>query len=294
MASTLFVVMIMLSLSSNDFDINNQRTTSMGAADGIVVNVGDGTPAYTRYTKIETSISCHQVCKEKDPELHRCLQYEQYCPGPPHLSAVNLYLSKLDRQNNKIFGPYVYHGVRDVCVKKQARGRGVPPRCLKWSRVPFDDTGWYGCGIRAAQNALRYFGLERSQNEIDQHITTHRLPGGQIATYPGALRNGLQDFLDLYGKRKFRVVRHEHKDGRDVIPYLNAGMPVIALVDGGTHWVVVSGYDETGGYFIQDNWAVREPRPRDLDLGFDAMRTFWANIDMTDYESGTFITFEML
>jgi hypothetical protein len=74
-----------------------------------------------------------------------------------------------------------------------------------------------------------------------------------------------------------------------VIPYLRDGFPVLALVDGGSHWVVVAGYDQ-GGYYIHDNWSFT--RRAKLDLSFDRLNAAWAFVDGTDYEPGTFISFE--
>jgi Peptidase_C39 like family len=156
-------------------------------------------------------------------------------------------------------------------------------RCLRghFETVPTSDTTWYGCGRKATQNALRYFGIAIAQAEIAAYVKgTPMLVNDQIAVYPGHLKVGLQQLLNKFASAKFTVDLHNHMTGADVIPYLRLGLPVVALVNNGSHWVVVSGKDEVGSY-VHDNWAFT--RRRTLDIGFSCLAGLWASIDGNEY-----------
>src|SRR6185503_16788604 len=99
-------------------------------------------------------------------------------------------------------------------------------RCVRgrWETVNEPDTKWYGCGRRAAQNVLRYFGIEIAQTEIAASIpATPMMVNDQIAVYPRHLAGGLQHLLDTFAKARFTVTRHDHLSADDAKAYLRKG-----------------------------------------------------------------------
>jgi hypothetical protein len=77
-----------------------------------------------------------------------------------------------ERTIGLVFGPYTF--VDQVqkwkCTKSKRSKLGTASqrRCLRghFETVPTSDTTWYGCGRKATQNALRYFGIAIAQAEI--------------------------------------------------------------------------------------------------------------------------------
>ena len=181
-----------------------------------------------------------------------------------------------------------------------------------------NDRSQKGCGRKTAQNVLRFFGVNLSQGEIAKDILGHSIKeyaiAGRtenIATYPSELRKGLQKILNKHGLSSIKVERYSGKNQNDIIKYLKLGSPVIALVNGGNHWVSITGVKssrfpypdtETANYqklfYVQNlshneiwNW-------RSLSLQFDDRSDLWSGISDTfggtSFKEGTIIVFENL
>lgn len=109
------------------------------------------------------------------------------------------------------------------------------------------DQTYQGCGVKTGQNVLRYFGINMTQTEInkDRYIPGRKVEvlgvalHGNKFTAPSELRSGLSALLQERGITNIEVVRESNKRAEDIPSLLASGYPVIALVDGGNHWVTV-------------------------------------------------------
>ncbi len=168
------------------------------------------------------------------------------------------------------------------------------------------DDKYIGCGRKAAQNVLGYFGIKLRQKHIGKWVKGHKI-GKNIATYPSELRKGIQKALDKY-KYNIKVDRHSGKNQKDIINYLKRGFPVIALVQGGNHWVVITGYKSshlgfTGKtaqnqtlFFIHNNGYNQVWNWHTIKLNFDRRSSAWYKLSNafggTSFKPGTIIVFK--
>ncbi len=228
-----------------------------------LIHVGQGVE---RYMRMECGYKCVRYIIN-DLKQRECAEYELDCvTGQP--KSIKLYKSQ---NHNQIFGPH-------------------------------PEGGYYGCGIKAAQNALYYLGVDVSQVEISNWITRYDVPfSNKIAVVPGDLSGGLQKLLNQYGHGTYRVRRHSGKGPQDVIDELKRGFPVIVLANNGDHWLTVTGYKEFFKFFVIDypphagNWV------GDLGMFFDGLPE-WVDLLPIDiiftrfktYKSGSMITIERL
>jgi hypothetical protein len=122
----------------------------------------------------------------------------------------------------------------------------------------YNDPTWsyFGCGPQAAQNVLNYYGVQMPIAEVAQHIATFGLIAGDqnqnIATFPDDLADGLQGLLNnQVSANHFSVTRRSGVDpGIEMQNSIDSGNPIILLVDGGDHYQVATGYNETQAYVI--------------------------------------------
>lgn len=151
---------------------------------------------------------------------------------------------------------------------------------------------YLGCGPKAAQNVLRFYGLDITLEAIRSRMTTYDIPfSDEIATLPEDLASGLERMLNEFGDGDFVVRTHSDLGSTAVKAALADAAPVIILAHGGTHYEVATGY--WGEYGATSNFHVidyvgdsREEDDRDLEMDFDY------SIPGTSYQSGTIITIE--
>lgn len=158
-----------------------------------------------------------------------------------------------------------------------------------------------GCGIYAAQNALGCFGFVLPQDEIAEVIPTQQFPiksiSSNIWTYPADLANGVRKLLgQRVGGVKVAKVSHKHKENAFVKEKLKSGFPVIALVDNGSHYVVVIGYIDGGGYIVHDNTNKKIRGKIDTSFHANSSSGFFGKmvdaVTPSSWEEGTYIYFE--
>lgn len=230
-----------------------------------LINTGDfGDPCDDRFRENVYEPYCRNVCVSFKPGFNgklTCVSWDYVCGS--RIEERNLFLSYDDLQDGDIFGTYTYGG---------------------W------DDDYKGCGIKAAQNVLRYFGLEKSQQSIRNYIATIQSSvfSQNIAVLPNALRNGLQDIFDQYGV-PYTVHRWSGVSESTIKSQLADGLPVIALVNNGNHWVVISGWDRDSGYYVQDDWI--DTRRTSLDMS-PLCSGCQALLGIGGYSANTIITFE--
>lgn len=163
------------------------------------------------------------------------------------------------------------------------------------SDVPFEEHPealYQGCGPKAAQNVLRYYGIDLPVTYIRSIMSTYDFPfSDNIATMPDELARGLEILLNSRGDGEFVVRVHHDKGAQFVKGYLAQGAPAIMLVYGGTHYVVATGFDGSKYHIVDyvDGDGESESRwEYEYELGMD----FSPEIPLSSYQSGTVITIE--
>jgi hypothetical protein len=134
-----------------------------------------------------------------------------------------------------------------------------------------------GCGPQAIDNVLSYYGIDKTIQDVAPHVTTIALNSSNIASTPDAVAGGLQAMLNAWGDGVFTVQRLSGADMRwEVRNSLEAGDPVIMLVQGGGHYQVATGLlaDEYHviDYVGKDAWV------SELNIGFQFGSGPWAGI----------------
>jgi hypothetical protein len=152
------------------------------------------------------------------------------------------------------------------------------------------------CGPKAAQNALLYFGFTVSEKYLmDNYLPTHPVPfSSNRYTLPSSLATGLARFFaneSPPGEAEVDVLHLSHQTNDDIVAFLRYGYPVLALVDGGYHWIVVMGHDaSTDTWWVLDNYD--STTRHGLDMNFSSGETVlsWFNADGS-YQPGSIIVF---
>jgi len=207
--------------------------------------------------------------------------------------------------------------MQEVCGRRCVRyssedyARGVIRVCLEWTdacgplsqSVGLYEDDWHlqnsilfeehpeaqyqGCGPKAAQNVLRYYGMNMSLDFVRSSMDTYEFPfTDNIATMPADLADGLQSLLDYYGDGDFDVQVHHDKGAQFAKGYLARGEPVILLVYSGDHYVTATGFNGASYHIIDYTGESRWESEADLGMDFE-----W-EIPFTSYQSGTVITIE--
>lgn len=171
------------------------------------------------------------------------------------------------------------------------------------------DGDYQGCGPKAAQNVLRYFGIEMKQKDIRQYVHTHKvnvkgLDDGRFTT-PVELEDGLRAILKKNGIKDIEVVRVSGKSAADIQGMLDNGFPVICLVDKGHHWVSIAGIRSSyfgadkrnQQFYVMNNWNMEVRNWSEMGLQFDdaaeaAMNALKVFAGGTSYKPGTLIYFK--
>ena len=158
------------------------------------------------------------------------------------------------------------------------------------------ETSYKGCGIKVAQNVLRYFNIIMTQDEIKKYIKTHSSKlSSNIWVYPDEMTSKLQKILNDNGYKGIITVKRyggKHNDKNFLINTLKAGLPLIALVDNGSHYISIFAH-ENGKYYVHDNWNnVWQDK---IDTSFGKKAKIVGAIDKlfddNKYKEGTFIAF---
>ena len=191
--------------------------------------------------------------------------------------------------------------VRDISIFN-SENRKNQNRIMEVYNHP-NDNNYIGCGRKVAQNVLSFFGLRLSQSHIAPSIKAfHFKPFSEnIAVFPSDLRKGLQRILDRRGFN-IQVQRFKGKNQNDIVAHLRRGYPVLALVKGGAHWVVISGYKASrhhthlkyGTFLTHNNWRTEVWSWNQFSLKFNSDARAVRNILLpngTSYHEGTIITF---
>jgi hypothetical protein len=169
-------------------------------------------------------------------------------------------------------------------------------------------TIYYGCGPKAAQNVLGYFGVREPINGIPsppyyvKTVNTGQLSfyfTDGIATTPDELTSGLQRALNEVADGTFKVTR---KTGISVLlevtRAIDAGFPIIVLADNGAHYLTVTGYDLTKNSLLVNDYPYSDGTVQparwvalsDDLLNFDT--SFSAGIHPGGWDDNTVVTIE--
>jgi Peptidase_C39 like family len=138
-----------------------------------------------------------------------------------------------------------------------------------------------GCGPKAAQNVLNYYGVQMSIADVSLYVSTFALRAGEldqnIATYPDDLASGLQRLLnEKIAPNRFVVSRHSGVNITTAIQdSIRKGNPIVVLVNGGDHYQVVTGFDSGSAYVTdyagQSKWRAISDMGTDLPWYYDIL-----------------------
>jgi hypothetical protein len=124
-------------------------------------------------------------------------------------------------------------------------GPGDAPFGAKWGDQPYQ-----GCGVAAAYNVLAYFG---AANPWPAGIRFTRWSDSRIMSTPSNLRADLENALNNQANGSYRVeLFYGTPAFRIVANALASGGVVVALVNNGTHWQVLTGMRDSGR---SDEWG---------------------------------------
>jgi hypothetical protein len=135
------------------------------------------------------------------------------------------------------------------------------------------DESYNGCARHAAQHMLDFLGYKYSVSELGKYVKLYPdvywITKPNKATTPGDLNGGLNKVLGEKGEsvRTAVKVRITNPQGNVILPHVKDNGPVIALVEGGKHWVTAMGYwqpllqPQNHGYFytFSNDSTVLEP-----------------------------------
>ena len=172
-----------------------------------------------------------------------------------------------------------------------------------------NDTGYWGCGIAFAQSALRYFGIDLTREEIRKkyfpsHTVNIPLIAHGIYVRPTTLHDGLVKALSDYAGggymqtegRGVNVRLETGKSAADIARHLSLGYPVIALVNGGEHYVLVVGQESKGRFIVVDSDTGGPNKlnyPVVLDLSFSSTSSLAQHFQSdSKWQSGMIIFFD--
>ena len=180
--------------------------------------------------------------------------------------------------------------------KCQTEGVCYKNKCQVFS-AESSDTSYEGCGIKSAQNVLRYFDIFMTQDEIKKYIKTHSIKSikNNAWVYPDEMTSKLQKILNDNGYKDIITVKRnegKHKDKDFVLNTLKAELPLIALVDKGSHYISIFGY-RNGKYCVHDNSnnTLRDKIDTTFDWKAKVVGFIDRLFDNNKFKEGTFITF---
>jgi hypothetical protein len=168
------------------------------------------------------------------------------------------------------------------------------PFPAKWG-----DREYQGCGVAAAYNVLAYFG---ASNPYPGGIRFTKFSDSRIMSVPSYLRTDLENALNRQANGTYEVrTEHGAPAFRIIGHALAAGDVVVALVNNGTHWQVITGLRAAGAdewsrtlweyYAVDYGFGGRWRTEGDLELEFSgwdaAVEKFGEST--VDYMSNTFL-----
>ena len=175
--------------------------------------------------------------------------------SPPRSVLLSPFLStvQIKWDNGTTLSHYLYRDPGNLTMVTDYGLTNYDPAGAHAFYTPSDgDSGYTGCGIAVAQSALRYFGINLSRAEVNsRYIPSHKvdipLVTHDIYVRPTSLKDGLINALYDYAGvgylqgegRGVHVVIETGKSSADIARHLAEGYPVIALVNGGEHYVLV-------------------------------------------------------
>jgi hypothetical protein len=169
------------------------------------------------------------------------------------------------------------------------------PFPAKWGSQPYQ-----GCGVAAAYNVLAYYG---AANPWPAGIRYTKFTDSRIMSVPSYLRADLENALNNQANGRYSVrIFHGAPAYRIVGQALSSGNVVVALVDGGTHWQVITGMRTAGSdswgrtifeyYALDYGFGGQWRTEGQLQLGFSALPAVGSHIggaEAVDYRSDTFL-----
>jgi hypothetical protein len=112
---------------------------------------------------------------------------------------------------------------------------------------------YHGCGVDAIRNVLEFYGANAvTEADIRARLTTYSISSNKIAILPAELERALRDELSRRVVGTFVVTRVSGADPSRIRSELSQGNPVIALVDEGNHYQLVTGYALGAGTVYSD------------------------------------------
>lgn len=228
---------------------------------------------HIKYRRYQTW-GCTNLIVEPELGIKKCLD----SGWVTHTQSIRFYKTKKDIKNSKLFTGYTY-------TFKNGK----------------KDDKYIGCGPKAAQNVLRYFGIKKSQAQIIKNgLKIHKFNvrgKGKIATTPAELRHGLQKNLDKYNyKNRIEVVLVQNRSiVKSLIPhYLEHGYPVIALVNNGSHWVSITAcIDHSKKYYVMGNKSTTWWKNKKLNLSFNGATSIFSKLGIvSSFKPNTIIYFK--
>ena len=121
--------------------------------------------------------------------------------------------------------------------------------------------GYVGCGIDAANSFMGWFNENITRKDIQKYVTTHKV-GKNIFATPAEVGNGLAKLMKnkssidnfetirySFEGKKYRADNVDYSSKEEVHiaiiktiqAHLEAGTPLIALINNGAHWVTIVG-----------------------------------------------------
>jgi hypothetical protein len=204
---------------------------------------------------------------------HSCAKFVDSYETKPSGQRVKVH--RCTKYNNDCIG-YTANGLYDA-PGSSTLVAGLPdfpddPSIMK--------TFYVGCGPKAAQNVMGYFGISEPITGIPSppyYVKTTRTDQlslffqNGIATTPDNLASGLQRALNDMGDGTFKVTRKSGVDMMgEVKKSIDAGFPIIVLADNGAHFLMVTGYNLHTQTMIVNDYAFDNDKvqpARAVDLG---------------------------
>jgi hypothetical protein len=169
------------------------------------------------------------------------------------------------------------------------------PFPAKWGNQQY-----VGCGVAAAYNVLAYYG---ASNPWPAGIRTTRFSDSRIMSVPTSLRTDLENALNRQANGSYSVKLFNGSPAfRIVGQALSRGDVVVALVNGGTHWQMITGMREAGVdewartvfefYAVDYGYGGQWRTEGQLQLGFntvDSVVSTLGGADAVGYRSDTFL-----
>lgn len=223
----------------------------------------------TRYSRIVCGWVCAECAEDEESSVRECYSWIENCDT--YATEVALYSSYQDMQ----------YGV---------------------AMSSSEDGPYEGCGPTAIYNVAEYLDAgQLTAAEIRDQITTYQFSEDSIGTGPNDLLTGLKAVLNEQSEREILVFKHAGADANTIRYYLSRGYPVIALVENGNHYVVVTGFVSQNDtylyriidYYGYDRWVLEDYLSLEVDVNASVFSPLaeLVSAGTTGWVSGTIFTF---